>query len=95
MRHETVPMEMEVGSAKGIFATTASGGRAFNGRRWRGKRKQTGALDRFAEELSRHDSETGDPGGDVRASAIRAGCQPAQGGAMLQRIRKRLGWQAV
>lgn len=87
-------MDMEVGlSSKGLFRSTASGGRAFNGRRFH-KKTQSGALDRFAEELSRHDLATGDEGGDVRASARRCGCKAAQGNAMLQRIRKRLGWQA-
>lgn len=88
-------MDMEVGaSARGVFATTASSGRAFNGKRFRPK-GQSGALDRFAEELSKHDTETGDKGGNVRSCARRAGCNAAQGNAMLQRIRKRLGWQAV
>lgn len=86
-------MDMGVGSAKGIFAATASSGRAFNGKRFKTKTKQ-GALDRFAMELARHDLATGDEGGDVRAAAIRAGCKPQQGNAMLQRLRKRLGWQA-
>lgn len=87
-------MDMEVGlSSRGIFGTTASGGRAFNGKRFR-KKTQAGALDRFAEELSKHDLATGDPGGDARVAARRAGCKAAQGNAMLQRIRKRLGWQA-
>ena len=88
-------MDMEAGlSSKGIFGTTASGGRAFNGRRFH-KKTQSGALDRFAEELSKHDLDSGDHGGDVRSSAQRCGCKAAQGSAMLQRIRKRLGWQAV
>jgi hypothetical protein len=88
-------MDMEVGaSSRGIFGTTASGGRAFNGRRFR-RKTASGALDRFAEELSKHDLTTGDLGGDVRESATRCGCKSTQGAAMLQRIRKRLGWQAV
>jgi hypothetical protein len=86
-------MDMEVGrSAKGLFGTTASGGRAFTAFR---RKQQMGALDRFAEALSKHDLETGDKGGDARSSAVRIGCSPAQGQAMLQRIRKRLGPQAV
>ncbi len=79
-------------SAKGIFGGTATGGRAFAV--WRHKKQRQGALDRFAEELARHDLSTGDHGGDVRAAAIRAGCKAQQGQAMLQRLRKRIGWQA-
>ncbi len=75
-------------SSVGVFATTASGGRAFNGRRFHKGKGRKGALDRFAEELAN------DPSGNVRTAAIRAGCKAQQGNAMLQRIRKRLGWQA-
>lgn len=89
-------------SAKGIFGATASSGRAFNGKRFRTKTRP-GALDRFATELSKHtdqdDIDAGrgivlDPGGDVRACANAIGAKSQQGAAMLQRIRKRLGWQA-
>jgi len=87
---------LEVGqSSVGVFATTASGGRAFNGRRFHKGRGRKGALDRFAEELAKHDTVTGDLGGDVRVAATRAGCKAQQGNAMLQRLRKKLGWQAV
>lgn len=95
-------MDMEVGrSAKGLFRTTASGGRAFTA--FRRRQNRLGALDRFAEELSKHtdqeDIDAGrgtalDPGGDCRVCARRIGARAEQGNAMLQRIRKRLGWQA-
>lgn len=100
-------------SSVGVFATTASGGRAFNGRRFHKGKGRKGALDRFADELARHidqaDLDAGrvlatgqplpadqlDPGGDVQRAARRAGCKSQQGNAMLQRIRKKLGPQAV
>jgi hypothetical protein len=44
------------------------------------------ALDRFAEALS----ETG----EVASAAARIGVSKEYGKAMLQRLRKRLGWQA-
>lgn len=75
-------------TGKGIFSSAGSG-RAF-----RHRRRKSGALDRFAEELAKHSVPDGDPGGDARASAQRAGCRPEQGNVMLQRIRKKLGWQA-
>ncbi len=81
-------MGVEEYTGKGLFSS-AGAGRAF-----RHRRRKTGALDRFAEELSHHSIADGDLGGDARASAQRAGCRPEQGNAMLQRIRKRLGWQA-
>lgn len=85
-------------SAKGVFHTPTTSHR-YN---WR--RKHQGALDRFAAELAKHsdqgDVDAGratelDPGGDTRACARRIGARPEQGPLMLQRIRKRLGWQAV
>ena len=79
-------------SSKGIFGGTASGGRAFRAYR---RRSKLDATDRFAEELSRHDLLTGDPGGNVVECSRRMGVKPTQGNAMLQRIRKRLGPQAI
>jgi len=54
-----------------------------------------GALDRFAEELSKHDLETGDQGGNAGECAIRLGYRRTQGNAMLQRVRKAMGYQAI
>lgn len=75
-------------SAKGLFDS------AGNGRNFRRRRSGLDALDRFAELLSQHDLETGDRGGDPRASARRMGLSPASGNGMLQRLRRRLGPQA-
>lgn len=78
-------------TAKGIFGGTAIGGRAFRAYR---RRQAIDATDRFAEELSKHNLETGDPGGDVVACARRLGIKPQNANAMLQRIRRKLGPQA-
>jgi hypothetical protein len=79
-------------TAKGIFGGSASGGRAFSAYR---RRKAMDATERFAELLSEHDLETGDPGGDVGRVSRRMGISPKNGNAMLQRIRRKLGPQAV
>jgi len=50
--------------------------------------------DRFAEELSKHDLETGDEGGRVAECARRLGLTPTQGNTIMQNIRRRLGPQA-
>lgn len=68
-------------SGKGLFST------AGHGRNFRVGRP-IGAIERFAELLSEHDVEAGDPGGNVAACARRMGLKPAQGNAMLQRIRR-------
>lgn len=74
-------------SAKGLFSSRGQG-RNFH------RRSKMGALDRFAELMSEHDTETGDRGGDARSCASRMGLNAASGNGMLQRIRKRLGPQA-
>ena len=51
-------------------------------------------IDRFAELLSEHDLATGDPGGNVRKCAGRMGMAAQDGNALMQRIRRGLGWQA-
>lgn len=52
-------------------------------------------LDQFAELISRHDLATGDVGGDCQLAARRMGQDhPLYGNNMLQKLRKRLGWQA-
>lgn len=79
---------MEGESARGLFQT------AGNGRNFRRRRRTGDALARFAEELSKHNLLTGDKGGNVVECAKRLGIKPAQGNAMLQRIRRRLGDQA-
>lgn len=88
-------------SAKGIFGGSATGGRAFSAYR---KRRAMDATHRFAELLSEHMTEEDvaagrathlDRGGDVAKVSRRMGISSANGNAMLQRIRKRLGWQAV
>lgn len=88
-------------TAKGIFGGSATGGRAFRSFR---RRKKMDAVDRFAELLSEHmdedDVKAGrathlDPGGDVVKCSRRMGITPRNGNAMLQRIRRRLGSQAV
>lgn len=80
-------------SARGIWGNSS---RSYGqGRNFRRGRKPTGALDRFAELLSEHDLETGDLGGNVRLCAQRMGIKPAHGNTMLQRIRQRLGPQAI
>lgn len=76
-------------SARGIFQT------AGNGRNFRRRRGTGDALSRFALELSKHDLLTGDKGGNVVEVSRRLGINPSQGNAMLQRIRRRLGPQAV
>jgi hypothetical protein len=62
------------------------------------------ATERFAELLSEHMDEEDiaagratqlDPGGDVAKTARRMGIKPANANAILQRIRRRLGPQAV
>lgn len=73
-------------SGKGLFSSRGQG-RNFH-------RRKLGALDRFAELMSEHDTETGDRGGDARACAQRMGLKAASGNGLLQRIRKRLGPQA-
>jgi hypothetical protein len=95
-------------SSKGIFPNSTryyGQGRNF--------RRGMGALERFAEQLSRHidqaDLDAGrnlatgeklpdgaelDPGGNAKEAAQRIGAKAAQGNAMLQRIRQRLGPQA-
>lgn len=79
-------------TAKGIFGGSATGGRAFRSYR---KRKRMDATEKFAELLSHHDLETGDVGGDVAKVSRRMGIKPQNGNAILQRIRRRLGPQAV
>ena len=68
-------------SGKGLFST-AGHGRNFH------RRRPMGAIERFAELLSEHDTETGDRGGNVATCARRMGIKPSQGNAMLQRIRR-------
>lgn len=53
------------------------------------------ALDNFAEALSEHDLETGDKGGDLKTVAARLGISHAYANALLQRLRKKLGGQAI
>ena len=79
-------------TAKGIFGGSASGGRAFRTYR---RRKAMDATERFAELLSKHDLETGDHGGNVQRVSRQMGITSQNGNAMLQRIRRRLGPQAV
>lgn len=85
-------MSGEEYSAKGLFGGSASGGRAFAAYR---RRQALDATQRFAELLSQHDLETGDPGGNVVKCSQRMGLKPQQGNAILQRIRRGLGPQAV
>lgn len=49
----------------------------------------------FAEALAEHDAEAGDPGGDLRVVAGRLGISPTYANAMLQRLRAKMGAQAV
>lgn len=86
-------------SAKGIFAATSSRGLNFGS-----KRRKGDTLDRFAEELSKHstpeDVAAGtalvvDEGGNAGECAVRIGLKRASGNGLLQRIRQRLGPQAV
>ena len=88
-------------TAKGIFGGSATGGRAFRSYR---KRAAMDATHRFAELLSEHMDEEDiaagratelDPGGDVVKTSRRMGISPKNGNAMLQRIRRRLGPQAI
>ena len=51
-------------------------------------------MDRFAEELSKHDAEAGDPGGKVSRVSKALGIEVNYGRALLQRIRNELGDQA-
>lgn len=61
----------------------------------RSLRPNAGArLNRFADALAEHDLETGDVGGSVRKASEAVGVSYAYGNALLQRMRKRLGWQA-
>lgn len=84
-------------SSKGLFQTPG------HGRNFRRRiRPQEGALDRFAALLAEHVSpedaarsgKDADPGGNAGECAVRMGQKRAQGNLMLQRIRKKLGWQA-
>jgi hypothetical protein len=88
-------------TAKGIFGGSASGGRAFRSYR---RKRQMDATHRFAELLSEHMDEEDiaagratklDPGGDVAKTARRMGISAQNGNAMLQRIRRKLGPQAI
>jgi hypothetical protein len=76
-------------NARGLFST------AGHGRNFRRGRPRAGTIDRFAQLLSEHDLETGDRGGDVRACSQRLGVKVQAGHAMLQRIRRGLGPQAI
>lgn len=51
-------------------------------------------LDRFAELLSEHDAEAGDPGGNVRAVAKTMGISYGYARVMLQRLCAIFGDQA-
>jgi hypothetical protein len=71
-------------SSVGIFRPTAGQGLASRTRKRRNRASP--GLDAFAEALA----ETG----DVALASVRCGVTLSYGRAMLQRIRKRLGWQA-
>ena len=73
--------QTEDGMSTGLFPVR----RTEAGRRPR-QRRATPGLDAFAEQLA----ETG----DVATAAARIGVSLLYGRAMLQRIRKQLGWQA-
>ena len=51
-------------------------------------------LDEFAERLSWHSIEGNEPGGNVQLTARSMGLRDDTGNGMMQRIRKRIGWQA-
>lgn len=68
----------------GLFRTSNSQG---IGARAHQRCRATAALDRFAESLA----ETG----DVKATAAALGMSYEYGNALLQRIRKKLGGQAI
>ena len=84
------------GAGEGVSGKGLWGGSSrYYGQGRNFRRRNLDALDRFAEELSKHDIESGDEGGNVRECSRRLGLRPTQGQAMLQRIRKRLGPQAI
>lgn len=76
--------------ATGIFNTARTG----HNLRSRKRRSRTQPLDRFAELLSRHDLESGDPGGSITLVASQIGIPTSTGYQMFRRIRERLGPQA-
>ena len=80
--------------ATGVFQTRPQTSQWAGARNHQIKRA-TLALDRFASALAEHDLETGDKGGDLRVVALRLNISYSYANAMLQRIKKRLGGQAV
>lgn len=57
--------------------------------------KSSPGLDAFADLLSQHDASAGWPGGHAADCGLRLGKTAAYGKAMLQRLRKRMGPQAI
>ena len=51
-------------------------------------------IDRFADELAKHDLAAGDRGGSVPKCSRRLGLTPTQGNTVMQNIRRGLGPQA-
>jgi len=78
----------------GLFANQTRSHRGPGRKAIAGRRSNyhVGALDRFADLLAEHGPD--DKGGDVMACAVKLGCSYTYANAMLQRIRKKLGWQA-
>lgn len=77
--------------ATGVFNTARGHGQLLQHKR-RVERQR--GIDRFAEALSKHDAEAGNPGGSVPEVSAQLGLSPVEGNEMLQRIKRALGPQA-
>jgi hypothetical protein len=75
----------------GLFDQSTGHGQAL---RHRHRQRRSAAMMRFAEALSEHDAEAGDPGGNITAVANKLGMTPRDANAMMQRLRRELGPQA-